>query len=148
MTDSQQTPSRFPADTQQTPSRCHVDTGHRRRRQSPRNLGVFRGVDLRTIAGRRIRFLYPRYLEQAELDDGNVVHQAAALKVAKLTVILERLQNESLKCKKYSRRLGSELVRLENLLRRAKLELVALKPRELTWWEQRQLEKQEENDES
>jgi hypothetical protein len=39
-------------------------------------------------------------------------------------------------------------IRLENLLRRAKLELVALKPRELTWWEQRQLEKQEENDES
>jgi hypothetical protein len=123
------------------PTQCRAVT----RRQYPRNKGVFRGIDLRTVAGRRIRSLYAPYLEQAELDEGDLTHQAAALKVAKLTVIVERLQAEALKSKKYSKRLGSEIVRLENLLRRAKLELIALKPRELTWWEQRQLEK-DEND--
>jgi hypothetical protein len=60
-------------------------------------------------------------------------------------VIVERLQNESLKSKKHSRLLGSELVRHENMLRRAKLELIALKPRPLTWWERRQLEKDDDD---
>jgi ATP-dependent exoDNAse (exonuclease V) beta subunit len=84
-------------------------------------------VNERFKSVRRIRFLYPQYLKQAELDDSDPVNQAAALKVAKLTVIVERLQNQSLKCKRHSRKLGSELVRHENMLRRAKLELVALK---------------------
>jgi hypothetical protein len=116
-----------------------------KRRKYLRNVGVFRGIDLRTTGGRRIRSLYAQYLEQAELDDSDLIHQAAALKVAKLAVIVERLQNESLKSKKHSRLLGSELVRHENMLRRAKLELIALKPRPLTWWERRQLEKDDDD---
>jgi hypothetical protein len=118
-----------------------------KRRSYPRNRSQIQGIDLRTIVGRRIRALYVGYLEQAELDDDNVVHQAAALRVAGLTVLIERLHREVLKSKKHSRRLGEELVRHENMLRRAKLELIALKSRELTWWERRQLEKDEEDGE-
>jgi hypothetical protein len=122
-----------------------------KRKQYPRNRGVFRGIDLRTIGARRIRAFYAACMKQAELPD-ELIPQSAALKVAKLQVIVERLQNESLKSKKHSRQLGSELVRHENMLRRAKLELIALKPKPLTWWERKQLEQddtdaEEENDE-
>jgi hypothetical protein len=114
------------------------------RRQYPRNKGVFRGIDLRTIAGRRIRFLYPHYLKQAKLDDAEPVHQGAALKVAKLTVLVERLQDQALRMTTHSRRLGSELVRHENMLRRAKLELFGLNYQKLTKWQKRAIERQEE----
>ena len=102
---------------------------------------------MRTIVGRRIRSLYVAYLEQAKLDADKVVHKAAALRVAGLTVFIERLHNEMLKTKKHSRRLGDELVRHENMLRRAKLELFGLNYQKLTKWQKRALERQEdEND--
>jgi hypothetical protein len=162
MEDSPQTPSSHPTDAPQVSRRNHTDTERdekgrfksgprttcadtiRKRRQSPRNLGVFRGIDLRTVAGRRMRSLYPQYLKQAKLDDADLTHQAAALKVAKLTVLVERLQDQALKSRTHSRRLGSELVRHENMLRRAKLELFGLNYRKLTKWQKRAIEYQEE----
>ncbi len=114
----------IPADTQQ------------KRRSYRRNTGVFRGIDLRTVEGHQVRKLYATYTEQAGLDDDNLVHQGAALKVAKLQVIVERLHNELLKPRKHDQRLGDELVRHENMLRRAKLELNALTPAPVKWWEQ------------
>jgi hypothetical protein len=105
-------------------------------RRYKRNRGTFRGLDLRTVRGRRIRALYAPYMEQAGLDDANLVHQSAVLKVAKLQVIVERLQNELLKSKNHSVELGDELVRHENMLRRAKEELPTLTPKPVKWWEQ------------
>jgi hypothetical protein len=115
-----------------------------KRRKYPRNTGVFRGLDLRTVEGRRIRFLYTPFLEHAKLNADDPIHQGAVLKVVKLVVIIERIQNEVLKSKRHSRALGDELVRHENMLRRAKLELITLKPCELTWWEERQLEREKD----
>ena len=126
----------------QTPADCRP-----KRRSYPRNRRQLPGIDLRTIVGRRIRSLYVAYLEQAKLDADKVVHKAAALRVAGLTVFIERLHNEMLKTKKHSRRLGDELVRHENMLRRAKLELFGLNYQKLTKWQKRALERQEdEND--
>jgi hypothetical protein len=57
---------------------------------------------------------------------------------------VERLQDELLKPKRHNRRLGDALVRHENMLRRAKEELTALIPEPLSWWEQRQREREQE----
>jgi hypothetical protein len=78
-----------------------------KRRRYKRNTGAFRGVDLRTVRGRRVRQLYARYVEQTALDDDIVVHQSAALRLARLQVIVERLQNEALRCGKHNQQLGS-----------------------------------------
>ncbi len=84
----------------------------------------------------QIQRLYATYTQQAGLDGDNLVHQGAALKVAKLQVIVERLHNELLRPKRHDQRLGDELVRHENMLRRAKLELNAMTPEPVKWWEQ------------
>ena len=65
------------------------------------------GCRFSTVRGCRVRQLYADYVEQTALDDDNVAHQSAALKVAKLQVIVERLQNEALQCGKHNQQLGS-----------------------------------------
>jgi len=99
-----------------------------KRRRYKRNRGVFRGLDLRTVRGRRIRSLYASYAVQTGLDDDNLVHQGAVLKIAKLQVIVDRLQNELLKSEAHDMALGDELVRHENMLRRAREALAAMTP--------------------
>ena len=94
-----------------------------------RNTDVFRGLDLRTTRGRRIRSLYASYTKQTGLDGDDLIHQSAVLKVAKLQVIVERLQNELLKAKTHDQPLGDELVRHENMLRRAREALAAMTPK-------------------
>jgi hypothetical protein len=96
--------------------------------------GLFRGNDLRTSTGRRIRRLYSGYADQVG-DQADLIVQAATLKVAVLQVIVERLQNELLRSKRHDRRLGEELVRHENGLRRAKAELTAMIKAPIPWWE-------------
>jgi hypothetical protein len=117
-----------------------------KRRRYKRNTGVFRGLDLRTTRARRIRTLYASYVEQTELDGDNLIHQSAVLKVAKLQVIVERLHNELLKSKKHNQQLGDELVRHENMLRRAKEELTAMTPEPVKWWEQKDDDDAEEDE--
>jgi hypothetical protein len=68
------------------------------------------------------------------------------LKVAKLQVIVERLHNELLKSKKHNQQLGDELVRHENMLRRAKEELTAMTPEPVKWWEQKDDDDAEEDE--
>jgi hypothetical protein len=110
--------------------------------RSKPNTRVFRGIDLRTTKGRRIRHLYTGYAAQVgEMDD--LIVQAATIKVAKLQVIVERLQDELLKAKRHHRRLGDELVRHENLLRRAKAELTAMIKQPIPWWEDDNAEAEE-----
>jgi hypothetical protein len=100
-----------------------------KRKRYPRKSRVFQNLDLSTTRGRRVRALYARYLDRSELQDGDLIHQSAVLKVVKLQSVVERLLDESLKSKKHNHALGDELVRHENLLRRAKLELSALAPK-------------------
>ena len=76
-----------------------------------------------------------------EMDD--LIVQAATIKVAKLQVIVERLQDELLKAKRHDRRLGDELVRHENLLPRAKAELTAMIKQPIPWWEDDNAEAEE-----
>ena len=120
-----------------------------KRRRYPRKSRVFHGLDLRTARGRRIRSLHQAYAERFDDQaDESVAEQpiiqAAILRVAKLQVIVERLQDELLKPKRHNRQLGDELVRHENMLRRAKEELMALIPEPLSWWERRQREREQE----
>ena len=91
---------------------------------------------MRTARGHRIRSLHQAYAEKFDDQaDESVAEQpiiqAAILRVAKLQVIVERLQDELLKPKRHNRQLGDELVRHENMLRRAKEELMALIPEPL-----------------
>ena len=83
-------------------------------------------------------------LDLLQPSDTPIDFLAAILRVAKLQVIVERLQDELLKPKRHNRQLGDELVRHENMLRRAKEELAALIPEPLSWWERRQREREQE----
>src|SRR4029077_3032052 len=84
-----------------------------KRRRYPRKSRVFQGLDLRTGRGRRIRSLHQGYAEEFDVRaDESVpeqpIIQAAILRVAKLQVIVERLQDELLKPKnRKSTRLNS-----------------------------------------
>jgi hypothetical protein len=111
----------MPADKPEKRPRCRA------------NRGVFRGLDLRTTKGRRIRHLYAGYAAQVG-ESADLIVEAATLKVAKLQVIVERLQDELLRVKRHDRHLGDELVRHENLLRRAKAELTAMIKQPIPWW--------------
>jgi hypothetical protein len=92
-----------------------------------------------TAQGRRLRSLYRTFVAPLNTDDPT--HQAAAMAAAELVVASEDAR---------ARLLGGDpaaeaaVVRLENACRRGKLDLVTLTPKPLSWWEQRQLEEQEE----
>jgi hypothetical protein len=82
----------------------------------------------RSSQGRRIRDLYEAFM--ALLDDfsDNVLMQAAVLRIAELRVIGERLRAEMLARETHDSALSEELVRVENMIRRAELELTAAIP--------------------
>ena len=95
------------------------------RRQSLPRRWPFTEIDLRTAQGCRIRDLYIARMDKIGSPD-EVVLEAAVLKVAKLQVIVERLHDELLAGKKHNKRLGGELVRHENMFRRAQHDLDVL----------------------
>jgi hypothetical protein len=89
-----------------------------------------------TEQGRRIRGLYRTFIAPLVADDPT--HQAAALAAAELTVAAEDARKRLLDGDPAAE---SAVVRLENSARRAKLDLITLKPEPLSWWEQKQLDK-------
>jgi hypothetical protein len=92
----------------------------------------------RTSQGRRIRDLFGAIMSRLNKPDDALV-QAAALRVAELQVIGEQVRAEMLAGKTYDAVLGGELVRIENMVRRAKLEvdeLIAEANRPLSYLEQ------------
>jgi hypothetical protein len=89
-----------------------------------------------TEQGRRIRALYRQFMEPLVAD--NPVHQAGAMAAAELTVAAEDARARLLAGDPAAE---EAVVRLENTCRRARLDLVELKPEPLSWWEQKQLDK-------
>jgi hypothetical protein len=77
-----------------------------KRRRYKRNTGVFRGVDLAPSGGDESGNSMPTTSSKRR-STTTTWHQSAALKVAKLQVIVERLQNEALQCGKHNQQLGS-----------------------------------------
>jgi hypothetical protein len=86
----------------------------------------------RTERGRRIRTLFAGFMEN--LEAGNPVHEAAALRAAELWVSAEEWRAKL----GQGEAVAADVVRLENSARRAERDLRALKPEPIGWWEQQQ----------
>jgi hypothetical protein len=104
------------------------------------------GLDLRTKKGRLIRDLYRNRM--AAFDDetaGDLTVQLAVRRVVELQVIGDGLRSEMLAAPAYDKALGEELVRVENLVRRAEAELAELiadVTKEESWYERAQRDRQ------
>ena len=78
---------------------------------------------------RRVRDLYDAMMsDHADYGD-SVLAQAAVLRIAELRVISEQLRAEMLAKPTYDPDLGEELVRIENMVRRAEIELADAMPK-------------------
>jgi hypothetical protein len=93
-----------------------------------------------TPRGRRLRSLYRTFVAPLNADDPT--HQAAAMAAAELVVASEDARQRLLADDPTAE---AAVVRLENTSRRAKLDLIALTPKPLSWWEQQQ---QQETDDA
>jgi hypothetical protein len=77
---------------------------------------------------RRVRDLYVAIMGALEDHADNMLVQAAVLRSAELRVIGEQLRAEMLTRATYDLELGEELVRIENMIRRAETELAVAVP--------------------
>jgi hypothetical protein len=72
---------------------------------------------------RRVRDIYDAMMIAVEDYADSTLVQGAALRIAELKVISEQLRTEMLAQPTYDKVLGEELVRVENMIRRAEAEL-------------------------
>jgi hypothetical protein len=93
-----------------------------------------------TVQGRRLRTLFRSFIAPLNADDP--IAEAAALACAELVVSAEEARAKLLAGK--DPLAEQAVVRLENTARRAKLDLVALTPKPLNWFEQQALEREQE----
>jgi hypothetical protein len=93
----------------------------------------------KTTQGRRIRSLFRAHM--AKLTVGDPLHQAAAMRAAELIVASEDMRAKLLAGDTTAE---EAVTRLENAARRAERDLIPLIPRPLSWWEQRQLEREQD----
>jgi hypothetical protein len=95
-----------------------------------------------TEQGRRIRALFRQFM--APLTAGDVTHEAAALAAAELTIAAEDARARLIAGDAAAE---ASTVRLENACRRARLDLIALKPTAPNWWELQQQDEADAEDE-
>lgn len=102
------------------------------------------GINLRTKRGRLLREIYRTRM--AVFDDADVAAdmtiQLAVRRVAELQVIGDSLRGEIIAAPQFDVKLSKELVRIENLIRRAEVELaelIAEATKPLSWYEQQQV---------
>lgn len=107
------------------------------------------GTNRRTAQGREIRDLYGSRM--AAIEDGThrepgVTLQAAVRRAVELHIICERFRARLVAAKQHNKSSLGELVRLENMVDRAERRVAELTPKPMSWWEQRQLEREQDSE--